>query len=103
MRWSSVLALSATLAACASVGRDFDRTHVNDIKKGVHDKEQIRAWFGEPLRTATVPAGGTGCNERWIYNYAKSTWGGRKTEGATLTVGFDTKGKVCVAAYVEQQ
>ena len=42
------------LAACATVGKDFDRTHVNDVRKGVHDKAQIRAWFGAPKQVTTA-------------------------------------------------
>lgn len=101
VKWSSILMLSAVLAACASAGRDFDRTHVHDVKKGVHDKAQIRAWFGDPLRVSTIDAGGTGCNERWVYNHARVSFGGHKQSGGTLVIGFDKKDKVCLSTYTE--
>ena len=40
-RYWAVLALILVVAACATVGRKFDTTHVNDIAKGVQDKQQI--------------------------------------------------------------
>ena len=34
--------LSIMLGACATAGRKFDTTHVNDIKVGKQNKQQIR-------------------------------------------------------------
>ncbi len=42
------LALLSLLAACATVGKSFDTTHVPDIKNGEQNKAQIEAWFGTP-------------------------------------------------------
>lgn len=71
---SAIVALA--LIACASAGKKFDRTHVNDIKKGVHTKAQIREWFGEPYQvTAPLQGHPAGCMERWTYVHAYSSYG----------------------------
>lgn len=89
------------LCACATAGRQFDRTHVNDIKKGIHTKEQIKGWFGEPYQTTTLQGHPAGCVERWTYVHAFSSHGGAKTVSAALVVDFDSNGKVCDNAYTE--
>jgi outer membrane protein assembly factor BamE (lipoprotein component of BamABCDE complex) len=90
------------IAACASAGKQFDRTHVNDVQNKVQDKNQIRAWFGEPYRVQTLTGSTIGCMERWTYVHAFSSFGGAKTTSASLIVDFDKSGKVCDHAYVEQ-
>jgi outer membrane protein assembly factor BamE (lipoprotein component of BamABCDE complex) len=90
------------LAACATAGREFDRTHVNDVKTKVQDKDQIRTWFGEPFRVQPLIGSAIGCMERWTYVHAFSSFGGAKTTSASLVVDFDKNGKVCDHAYVEQ-
>jgi hypothetical protein len=96
-----VIALGLAAASCATVGKDFDRTHVNSIKAKVHDKAQITAWFGQPARVSTV-AGAGGCNEMWLYQYGRSTHGGARTKAAALAVVFDQQGIVCESSYSEQ-
>jgi len=98
-----VLLAALAAAACATVGKDFDRTHVNDIKPKVHDKAQITAWFGAPTRVTTSTGGASGCNEMWIYQYGRSTHGGARTTAAALAVLFDRDGKVCESSYSEQK
>jgi outer membrane protein assembly factor BamE (lipoprotein component of BamABCDE complex) len=99
-----VVAVVAVLAlvSCASAGRQFDTTHVYDIKKGTQDKDQIRAWFGEPYRVQAVSGSPLRCVERWTYTHAFSSWGGTKTKTETLVVDFNKSGKVCDNAYLEQ-
>ena len=103
-KYLGILALvaSVALAACATAGKQFDRTHVRDIKTGVQDKEQIRLWFGEPGQTQQVTGSAAGCIERWIYSHAYSSYGGLSTKAASLVVDFDRNAKVCDHAYVEQ-
>ncbi len=92
------------LTSCATAGRQFDRTHVNDIAKGVQTKETIKTWFGEPHQvTAPLQGHPAGCVERWIYVHAYSSYGGMKTESASLVVDFDKGGKVCDHAFVEKK
>src|ERR1700690_574402 len=90
------------LVSCASAGKQFDTTHVNDIKKGSQDKGQIRSWFGEPHSVQAISSTPLGCTERWIYTHAFSSWGGTKTKTETLVVDFNKNGKVCDNAYLEQ-
>jgi outer membrane protein assembly factor BamE (lipoprotein component of BamABCDE complex) len=91
-----------TLVSCASAGKQFDTTHVNDIKKGAQSKDQIRAWFGEPYRVQTISGSPFGCLERWTYTHAFSSWGGTKTQTETLVVDFNESGNVCDNSYLEQ-
>ena len=94
--------LVVALAACAGSGRKWDTTHANDVQKGVQDKAQIQAWFGQPNQVAPTPGHPAGCTERWTYTYAWSTWGGAQTTVDTLVVDFDSNGVVCDHAYVKQ-
>jgi len=36
------------LTACGTVGRNFDNTHVEDVRNNVTSKTMIQDWFGEP-------------------------------------------------------
>ena len=60
-RLVALTGLLAALAGCASSGRQFDATHVNEIENGKQDKATVLAWFGdadarvrilEPVQTA---------------------------------------------------
>jgi predicted HAD superfamily Cof-like phosphohydrolase len=44
---SVMLMVAVYFVGCASSGRQFDTTHVNDIKKGVHGKADILAVNGK--------------------------------------------------------
>ncbi len=90
------------LMACAPAGKQFDRTHVNDIQKGVHNKAKIQEWFGAPYQV-TKPLSGhpAGCVERWTYVHSYASWGGTKAKSGALVVDFDKDGKVCDNAYSE--
>src|SRR4051812_21032988 len=91
--------LAMAAAGCATVGRKFDTTHVNDVKKGAQDKAQIRAWFGEPYqRTSPLQNNPAGCVERWQWTHAHAVAGGR-TQSEVLIVDFDDAGKVCDNAF----
>ena len=94
MIWAAALMLS-----CATVGKEFDTTHANDVQSGVHDKQQMRAWFGEPHQvTAPLREHPAGCVERWQWTHAHSVAGG-STESESLVVDFDAQGKVCDHAF----
>lgn len=90
--------LSVTAVACATVGRQFDTSHVNDIQKGVHDKAQIRTWFGDPYQRTSFSKNAAGCVERWQWTHAKAVVGGRP-RSEVLIVDFDQGGKVCDNAF----
>ena len=103
-----LLVLIFILSSCSGLsskpgelGRKFDTTHVNDIQIGVHTKETIRQWFGEPYSTgASEPElQPMGCVEGWVYLYTTPR-GFLKTHVETLAVYFDDHGKVCSHAFV---
>lgn len=100
--WVVLFVTVFALISCATAGKQFDRTHIGDIKKGVHDKNQIRNWFGIPNQSQSITGSPAGCIERWIYVHAYASFGGAKTKAASLVVDFDRDGKVCDHAYVEQ-
>lgn len=94
--WMSVVVFSlALLVACA--GRNFDTTHVKDIKKSVHTKSDISGWFGQPRTKVALTNSAAGCVERWTWSHAVA--GGK---AKALVVDFDAAGKVCDNAYSEQ-
>ena len=94
----SFLLASCLTAACASVGAPFDTTHVNDIRRGEHDRGHVRTWFGEPHHLIALSDHPQGCVERWQYTHAESTYGG-STTSQSLIVDFDASGRVCDNAY----
>jgi outer membrane protein assembly factor BamE (lipoprotein component of BamABCDE complex) len=87
------------LFGCASVGHEFDITHVHDVKNG-QTKADITAWFGEPVQTVSFGANPKGCIERWIYKHATAHAGG-SAHAQALIVDFDPQGAVCDTAYSE--
>ncbi len=97
-----LLAAIVSLVGCAGAGREFDTSHANDVQKGVHDKAQIRAWFGGPYQSTSLSGHPAGCTERWTYTHAWANWGGAQTTARTLVVDFDSEGVVCDHAFVEQ-
>ena len=84
-------------AACATVGKPFDTTHVNDIRKGESDMAQIRAWFGEPHSKVTFAQNDAGCVERWQWTHGKGS--AFNAKGEALVIDFDSAGKVCDHAF----
>jgi outer membrane protein assembly factor BamE (lipoprotein component of BamABCDE complex) len=100
--WVAAIIMLFSLVSCASSGKQFDTSHVLDVRKGGQDRPQIRAWFGEPHTVQALKGSKGGCVERWIYSHSYSSWGGAKTKSETLMVDFNKKGKVCDNAYLEQ-
>jgi outer membrane protein assembly factor BamE (lipoprotein component of BamABCDE complex) len=94
----AIVALS--LAACATVGRSFDTTHVNDVKAG-QNKEQVKAWFGAPSSTTALNENPKGCVERWQWVHATATVGSA-AKAQALVVDFDETGTVCDHGYSER-
>ena len=77
------------LGCVALVGRDFDISKKDQIVKGQTTKEEIRAWFGEPVGVSELPNGG----ELWTYKH-KGHMIFSKSKGRSLFVAFDRKGEV---------
>lgn len=94
------LILILDLSACATAGHKIERSHLNDIKNGVQNKDQIRTWFGEPYTVKTGLTGHPkGCIERWTFEYAKAQGFGTVTYSEILVVDFNKNGKVCDHAF----
>ena len=87
------------LAACATVGRKLDTTHVHDVKSGQR-RDQISAWFGAPTEEASFARNAQGCVERWQYTHATATFRA-SSRRRVLVVDFDDAGAVCDTAYSE--
>ena len=78
-----IACLSLFLAACATVGRDFETARVADIKIGKTTQEDIEKMFGKPWRTGIEDGLRT-----WTYGkYHYSAFG--KTSTRDLVVRFD--------------
>lgn len=88
-----------TSSCTTTLGRNFDTTHVDDIKTGIHTKENIREWFGEPYSTGAADSElrQFGCVDGWIYLYSVGSIGGGNAK--SLAVYFDSEGKVCSQGY----
>ncbi|OGU56049.1 MAG: hypothetical protein A2V66_14915 [Ignavibacteria bacterium RBG_13_36_8] len=94
------LLLIITIVGCATAGNKIDRTHIDEIRNGVQNKEQIRGWFGEPYTITTNLQGHpSGCTERWTFEYSKAQGFGTVTYTEILVVDFDAEGKVCDHAF----
>ncbi|MCI0527927.1 MAG: outer membrane protein assembly factor BamE [Nitrospira sp.] len=63
--------LTIVLLGCAGIdreiGRDFDSTKVDQIKKGETTADEVMKLFGEPLSRLVV----SGTEEQWIYTYSR--------------------------------
>jgi len=78
-----IACLSLYLAACATVGRDFETGRVAEIQIGKTTQAQIEAMFGKPWRTGIEDGLRT-----WTYGkYRYSVFG--KTSTQDLVVRFD--------------
>ena len=88
------------IISCATVGKKFDTTHVNDIQKGEHTKQTISQWFGEPHMVTSLSRNPAGCVERWQWTYAHSVAGGR-TVSDVLIVDFTNEDIVCDNAFAK--
>ena len=96
-----LLVVLSMLAGCATVGRDFDATHANDVKTGAHDKAQVSTWFGPPTATAQLKDNPQGCVGRWQWTHATAT-APSAAKSKALIVDFDSAGKVCDHAFSVQ-
>ena len=88
------LCVFSSNAACVSAGKEFDTTHVNDIRKG-QAREEIVRWFGEPSRgdKLSLVDSPRGCVKRYRYKFADSD------ESRVLWIDFDWRDQVCDAIY----
>jgi len=91
-----LLAIGVPLG-CSTAGAEFDTTKVHNIVKGTTTKNDVRRYFGDPLRIENSPNG-----EVWTYTYVDThataagvvghvTIGVDQSESSvnTLTIVFD--------------
>ena len=102
MKKLGLVLIAIVLTACASAGRKVDTAYVDQVKNGVQDEAQIRAWFGEPYSIQDPLQGHpSGCVKRWTYEYAEARGFGTVTYSEKLVIDFDEQGLVCDNAYVK--
>ena len=79
----------AGLAGCGSVGRDFDKSHVEDIHNNITSKTMIQDWFGEPHAE-----GKQNGMLMWTYQYDRySAFGEDQSKELVLLFGDDDRVK----------
>ncbi|MEQ9845656.1 hypothetical protein [Pectobacterium brasiliense] len=69
------------LSACASVGKNFDESQLNNIHKGSTTEQNVIAYFGAPM-SQTVDSEG---NRTLMWTYSHATAFG-KPEGKALII-----------------
>lgn len=90
---------------CSTTGRRVSQTQVDTIRVG-DSKSDVQARIGAPDQVGTNLSG-----ETWIYSYSKSRpnakrfipllgtfIGGKNVESQTITVAFDSQGRVADVA-----
>ena len=79
---------------CATVGKPFDTTRVDEVRKG-QGEDEIVAWFGAPTRGNELSLADSPhhCVKRYRYNFATSD------ESHVLWIDFDTRNTVCNVIY----
>ncbi len=81
----SALLLSFLLAACGTVGKNFDHTNVSKIKNSVTTQMEILDWFGVPYKE-----GEENNHIMWTYQFDK--WSAfEDTRSKDLVLLFDEK------------
>lgn len=89
----SLIAVMATAAGCATVGRDFATHKVEQIEIGETTRAEIEQMFGEPWRTGIEDGKRT-----WTYGkYRWSAFG--EAETTDLVVRFNEDGTVSSYVY----
>lgn len=74
-------------AGCATVGRDFPTTRVNEIQQGRTSQNEIREIFGPPWRVGME-------NGQTTWTYGKYRYGLGGKEAQDLLIRFDSLGLV---------
>jgi outer membrane protein assembly factor BamE (lipoprotein component of BamABCDE complex) len=68
---------------CSTAGAKFDTNNVQKIVKGTTSKNDVRRYFGDPLRTENSPNG-----EVWTYSYVDTHTTAAGVVGH-VTIGVD--------------
>ena len=84
----AVAIIVASVASCATIGRDFSESEVSEIRIGETTQTQIRDMFGTPWRVGIEDGQPT-----WTYGkYKYKLFGQANTKD--LVIRFDEKGVV---------
>jgi outer membrane protein assembly factor BamE (lipoprotein component of BamABCDE complex) len=89
-----LLCLAMCTVSCVTVGKEFDTTHVNDVRRG-QSRTEIVHWFGEPAsgnKFALVESSQR-CVKRYRYNFAD------REASYVLWIDFDASDQVCNTVY----
>ncbi len=78
-----LLLAMGVILGCSTAGAKFDATKVRNIVKGSTTKDDVRRYFGDPLRTENDPNG-----EAWVYSYVDTHTTAAGVVGH-VTVGVD--------------
>ena len=88
-----LLLILTSLAGCITVGHEFPYKRVGDIRIGETTLDDIRAQFGNPVRTGVEDG-----KLVWSYvHFTGSVFG--DFEGRDLTVKFDNRNRVMTYNY----
>lgn len=78
------------LAACATVGHDFDMANVSKLQPGISTEADAKALFGEPMRVTRSPRNNHELlTWGYVYGTGLGTGGGKR-----LSISFDENGKM---------
>lgn len=89
-RWNrfAALLLACLLAACGTVGRDFDPALAESVQNGKTTKQDVRSMFGTPFKTGIQNG-----DEVWVYERNVYTAIGQDTSKDFIVV-FNKQGVV---------
>ena len=104
----SLIACTALLCSCASVGNNFDSRKITEIKKGETTEAELSKMFGPPAQRGVNSESGTTLT--WLYSearvkgetfipFAGAFVGGATSKVKTLVVQLDQQGKVASYNY----
>lgn len=80
------------VSGCGTVGKNFDTSHIKDIKNQATTKTEILDWFGTPYKEGTENG-----SLMWTYQFDKYLAG--STESRDLVILFNDKNLVKAFRY----
>lgn len=86
-----LLALCIAMPSCATVGRDFNESLVQELVVGKSTKEDAVALFGPPS-SVTVTNFNDDFKEMLVWSYARAAAFSISTKGKSLMLTFDKDG-----------
>ena len=87
LRWTSIIAATAMVAGCVSIGPNYDPAAVDRLQAGM-DTAQVIAILGRPTTTVTLADG----RQQLMWIHSRGDMLGR-AEARTVTLMFNADGK----------